>query len=231
MTTPPSSRDHAALPIGAQVMLRPLANPLPLGFLALGVATLLLSAVQLQWIPAEDATTVAVILIVLVAPLQLLASILGFLARDPVAGTGMGILAGTWAAVGLVTLRSPLGSTSHALGLLLLASGTAMVVPALGALQSKLIPALVLATTALRFALTGIYQLSSVTGWKIAGGVTGVVLSALALYAATAFMVEETSHRSWLPLGRRSRGRRAITGHLDQQLAHIASEAGVREQL
>lgn len=231
MTTPTSSREPAGLSVGAQVMLRPLANPLPLGFLALGVATLLLSGVQLQWIPAEDATTVAVILIVLVAPLQLLASILGFLARDPVAGTGMGILAGTWAAVGLVTLRSPLGSTSHALGLLLLVSGTAMLVPALGALESKLVPALVLATTALRFLVTGIYQLSGATGWKIAGGVTGVVLCALAIYAATAFMVEETSHRSWLPLGRRSGGRRAITGDLDEQLAHIASEAGVREQL
>jgi succinate-acetate transporter protein len=212
-------------------MLRPLANPLPLGFLALGTATLLLSGVQLQWLPPEDATTVAVILLVFVAPLQLLASVIGFLARDPVAGTGMGILAGTWAAVGFTTLRSPLGTTSHALGLLLLVSATAMLVPALGAHEAKLVPALVLATTALRFLLTGVYQLSGITGWKVAGGATGVVLCAFALYAATAFMVEETSHRSWLPLGRRSGGRRAITGDLSQQLDHIASEAGVREQL
>ena len=63
------------------------------------------------------------------------------------------------------------------------------------------------------------------------GGVTGVVLCAFALYAAAAFMIEETSHHSWLPLGRRSRGRRAITGDLGQQLEHIANEAGVREQL
>ncbi len=230
MTTT-SSRDAAALPVGAQVMLRPLANPLPLGFLALGTATLLLSGVQLQWLPPEDATTVAVILLVFVAPLQLLASVIGFLARDPVAGTGMGILAGTWAAVGFTTLRSPLGTTSHALGLLLLVSATAMLVPALGAHEAKLVPALVLATTALRFLLTGVYQLSGITGWKVAGGATGVVLCAFALYAATAFMVEETSHRSWLPLGRRSGGRRAITGDLSQQLDHIASEAGVREQL
>jgi uncharacterized protein len=228
MTTSPKD---SALPVGVQVMLRPLANPLPLGFLALGVATLLLSGVQLQWLPPEDAATVAVILFVFVAPLQLLASIFGFLARDPVAGTGMGILAGTWAAVGLVTLRSPVGTISHTLGLLLLVSAAAMLVPALGALEAKLVPALVLATTALRFLLTGVYQLSGITGWKVAGGVTGVVLCALALYAATAFMVEETSHRSWLPLGRRSGGRRAITGDLDEQLAHIASEAGVREQL
>ena len=86
-----------------------------------------------------------------------------------------------------------------------------MLVPALGAVESKRVPALVLATTALRFVLTGIYQLSVGTAWKVAGGVTGVVLCAFALYAAAAFMIEETSHRSWLPLGRRNRGRRAIS--------------------
>src|SRR5437763_7016937 len=146
MSTRTSSNEAAAAPAGTQVVLRPLANPLPLGFLALAVATLLLSGVQLQWLPASDAATVAVVLLLFVAPLQLLASILGFLARDPVAGTGMGLLAGTWAAVGLLTLRSPVGATSHALGLLLLLSGTAMLVPALGAVESKRVPALVLAT-------------------------------------------------------------------------------------
>jgi uncharacterized protein len=50
-------------------------------------------------------------------PLQLLASILGFLARDVVAGTGMGLLAGTWLSVALVTLESAPGSTNDALGL------------------------------------------------------------------------------------------------------------------
>lgn len=226
-----AAKGSAGLTVGAQVVLRPLANPLSLGFLALGTATLLLSGVQLEWVPATDAATVAVMLIVFVAPLQLLASILGFLARDPVAGTGMGILAGTWAAVGVVTLRSPVGATSDALGLLLLAAGVAMLVPALGAVDAKVVPALVLGTTALRFALTAIYQLGGNAGWKIAAGVTGVALCALAVYAATAFMVEETRHRTWLPLGRRSGGRRAISGDLDRQLENIAEEAGVREQL
>jgi succinate-acetate transporter protein len=227
----PAPKDSTALPVGAQVVLRPLANPLSLGFLALATATFLLSGVQLEWVPASDAATVAVILIAFVAPLQLVAAIFGFLARDPVAGTGMGILAGTWAAVGLVALRSPVGATSEALGLLLLASGVVMLVPALGAIDAKVVPALVLGTTALRFVLTGVYQLSDNTGWKVAAGVLGVVLCALALYAATAFMVEETRHRTWLPLGRRNEGRRAITGDLDRQLANIAKEAGIREQL
>ena len=225
------ARNSAPLPVGAQVVLRPLANPLSLGFLALATATLLLSGVQLEWVPATDAATVALVLLVFVAPLQLLASIVGFLTRDAVAGTGMGILAGTWAALGLVTLQSPVGTTNDALGLLLLASGGAMLVPALGAVDAKVVPAVVFGTTALRFVLTGVYEVSGNAGWKIAAGVTGVVLCTVALYAATAFMVEETRHRTWLPLGRRSSGRRAITGDLDRQLENIAEEAGIREQL
>jgi uncharacterized protein len=88
------STDRNDLPVAARVVLRPLANPLPLGFLALGAANLLLSGVQLGWLETTDAVMVPVILLAFVAPLLLIASILGFLARDPVAGTGMGVLAG-----------------------------------------------------------------------------------------------------------------------------------------
>jgi succinate-acetate transporter protein len=81
------------------VFLRPLANPLPLGFLALAGATLLVSGLQLEWLQPSDGMDVALILTAFVFPLQLVASVFGFLARDVVAGTGMGILAGTWLAV------------------------------------------------------------------------------------------------------------------------------------
>ena len=79
------------------------------------------------------------------------------------AGTALGILSGTWLAVGLVLLSSPPGSTSDALGLFLLVAGAAMLLPATAALASRLVPALVLATTALRFLVTGVYQLTSAT--------------------------------------------------------------------
>jgi uncharacterized protein len=113
-------------------MLRPLGNPLPLGFLALAVATLLLSARQLNWITPLERSSVALILLAFVAPLQLLASILGFLARDVVAGTGMGILSGTWLSIALVTLASTI-TTSDTLGILLLAAAVAMLIPATAA--------------------------------------------------------------------------------------------------
>ena len=81
--------------VAARIVLRPVGNPLPLGFLALAGGTLLVSGLQLDWLKPTDGQDVALILIAFVFPLQLLASVFGYLARDVVAGTGMGLLAGT----------------------------------------------------------------------------------------------------------------------------------------
>src|SRR4051794_279519 len=70
--------------VEARVVLRPIATPLPLGFLALGVATFSFAALQLQWIPSSEGHTIALAVLVLTVPLQLLAAVMGFLARDPV---------------------------------------------------------------------------------------------------------------------------------------------------
>jgi hypothetical protein len=92
-------------------MLRPIGSPLPLGVLALAGATPLVSGLQLGWLDASQGKDVALILIAFVFPLQLVTSVFGYLGRDVVAGTGMGVLAGTWLSVGLITLTSPTGST------------------------------------------------------------------------------------------------------------------------
>ena len=102
----------------ARVVLRPIANPLPLGFLALAGGTLLVSGLQLGWLAPAQGDDVALCVLAFVFPLQLVASVFGFLGRDVVAGTGMGVLAGTWLAIALVTLSAPApGATSDALGL------------------------------------------------------------------------------------------------------------------
>ena len=44
-------------------MLRPIGNPLPLGFLALAGATLVVSGLQLDWLQPADGKDVALILI------------------------------------------------------------------------------------------------------------------------------------------------------------------------
>jgi succinate-acetate transporter protein len=200
-----------------RITLRPIANPLPLGFLALAAGTLMVSALQLEWLIPSDSHTVALILIAFVFPLQLLTSIFGYLARDVAAGTGMGILSGTWLTVGLVLLSSSPGATSDALGLFLLMAGVAMWVPASAALPAKLVPGAVLATAGLRFVTTGAYELSAATSWERIAGIVGLILCALGTYAALAMALEDARGRTVLPLGRRG--------------SAIEAEAGVRSQL
>jgi uncharacterized protein len=202
-----------------RVMLRPIGNPLPLGFLALAGGTLLVSGLQLRWLSDSQSEDVALILIAFVFPLQLVAAVFGFLGRDVVAGTGMGILCGTWLSIGVVTLTSAPGSTSDALGLFLLLAAVAMLVPTAAAASGKLVAVAVLATTALRFACTGIHQLSASDTWKDVAGVVGLALCAIAVYAALAVALEDARRTTVLPTGRRGAGR------------DVEEEAGIRPQL
>jgi uncharacterized protein len=215
----------------ARIVLRPIANPLPLGFLALAAGTLMLSGLQLGWLAAPEGRNLALVLIAFVFPLQLVACVFGYLGRDVVAGTGMGVLAGTWLSIGLVTLTSAPGATSDALGLFLVVAGCAMIVPAAGASTGKVVAFAVLATTALRFVLSGLYQLTSRPGWEDAAGAVGLALGALALYAAAAMTLEDARRETLLPLLRRGAGRASLERSFDEQLAGIEHEAGVREQL
>lgn len=215
----------------ARIVLRPIGNPLPLGFLALAAGTLLVTALQLEWLQPTDGSQVALILVAFVFPLQLLACVFGYLARDVVAGTGMGLLSGTWLSIGLVKLTSEPGATSDALGLFLLLAATAMLVPAAASSAGKRVPAAVLTTTALRFATTGLHELTASDSWKTIAAIVGLALCALAVYAALAMALEDARRRTVLPLGRRGAGEESLRGGLDAQLVRIEREAGVREQL
>jgi len=214
------------------VVLRPLATPLPLGFLALFAATLSFATMQLGWVPKDQGATIALGVLVLTVPAQLVASIMGFLARDPAAATGMGVLAGTWAAVSLATLTSPPGATSAALGVILFAAAAAMVVPAVAG-HAKVVGSAVMALSAVRFAVTGVAQVSGAKGWLTAAGWTGIALAALAFYAALAFELEGTAGRAVLPLPRRGEAATAVDPEASAQEAHgdLAHQPGVRQQL
>jgi uncharacterized protein len=214
----------------SRIVLRPIGTPLPLGFLALAVATLSFSALQLGWVPPQQGRVVALSALLLTAPLQLLASVFGFLARDPVAGTGMGVLAGTWGLAGYVTLTSPPGSTSTALGIGLLAAGAGMLVPAAAA-AVKPVAAAVMGLAAVRFAVTGVFEITASPTWKTVAGVTGLVLAAVAYYAAFGFELEDAKRKTVLPLLRKGPARTALHGDVADQLDGVAHEAGVREQL
>jgi uncharacterized protein len=214
-----------------RVVLRPLATPLPLGFLALALATVAFSAVQLGWVPPDQGRIAALAALAATLPLQFLSSVMGFLARDPVAATGMGILAGTWAVVGLATYTSPPGTASAGLGVVLVTAGLAMLVPALAAAPSKVVPAVVMGLASARFVVTGIYELTGSATWKTAAGWVGLLLALVALYAALALELEGARGRTVLPVGRRGAGRSAMEGSTSLDGDHLVREAGVRPQL
>lgn len=169
---------------------RPLALPLPLGFLALAAGTTLLAALQLGWLSSADGRDVAVALLAFVAPLQGVASLVGFLSGDLVAATGMGLLAGTWATTGITVLESPPGATSAALGTLLLTVAVALLLPAGGAvLRGGPLPGAVIGGAAVRFALTGGYEIAATRAWERAAGAAGLALAVLAVGAAVVLVV------------------------------------------
>ncbi len=221
--------DHPKDP-PARIVLRPIANPLPVGLLALLISTSSVAALQLGWIPSVQAPVVGRIVVALALLLQLPGAALGFMARDPAAGTGMALLGGTWLAIGVTLVVTPAGATTVALGVALVAAGVGLLVP-IAASAAKPVSVLVLLVSALRFAVTGVYEISAVPAWETAAGILGVVLGAVALYAAMAFELEDVHQRAVLPLGRRGAAKTAMRADGDAQLNGIGQEAGVRRQL
>lgn len=214
------------------IALRPIGTPLSLGFAALAVASFTVATLELRWIdPTTNSVTVGLTVLTFATPLQLLAAVYGFLARDPIAGTGLGILSGTWLAVGTTLFTSTPGSTSAGLGMFLLAAATVLTVPAVAGLTSKIVAAGVLASVAIRFYLTGAYEITAAASWRVAAGVCGLVVAGIALYAAFAYEIEAAKRRTVLPTGRLGPGRKALTGSLADEVADVEHEPGVRRQL
>lgn len=213
------------------VYLRPLASPLPMGFLGLAGGTFVVAASQLQWLPPAQGKAVALVLLAFVFPLQSAASVLGFLCRDDVAATGMAVLSATWLSLGLIMFAYPPGSTSKAAGLLLLLAALALWVPIVTSGTGKLIASLVLALASLRFLTTGIYELSAAKPWAHIAGVIGLILAAAAVYASLALALEDQRRRTVLPTWRHGKGLEALTGNWPSQVGQVTNEAGVRGQL
>ena len=232
-STPPSLPPNPASPNGeaqraTRIFLRPIANPFALGFIGLAVATIITSGTEMGWIPASQHHEAAVLIIAFAPALQLVASWLGFLARDAVAGTSMGVLSSTWLCIGLSLLLSRPGSHSHALSLLLFTAAAGILLSAATALQTKLVPGFVLLLAATRFTLTGLSEWGYGPAWGQAAGWTGIALAVSALYGALSLELESIN-RPILPTLRRAEARRALEPHLDVE--RVATEPGVRSQL
>jgi uncharacterized protein len=214
-----------------RIVLRPLATPLPLGFLGLFFATMLVAGLQLGWVPGSQQRYLAVGILVLTVPVQFVACVYGFLMRDLVAGTGMGLLAGSWGTVAVTLLLTPPGAAVPGLGLILVLAGATLTVPAVAAGRAKGLAAAVNLMTAVRFWVTAVAEWGAPHAWETAAGGLGVALAALALYAALAFEVEDQRRKTLLPTLRRGDGATAMTGGLAAQVDKAHNEAGVRKQL
>ena len=163
--------------VADQTALR-IAHPLPLGFVGLAVASFAFATLQLGWIGIAEGRTVALAVLFFTVPLQLLASVAGFLRAELAAATGMAVLAGTWAAITLSTLSAQPGATSKGLGVVLCAAAVAMLVPAAAGLAQPWAAAVMVAA-GVRFAATAGYELTATKGWQHAAGWVGLIAALL----------------------------------------------------
>ena len=58
-----SATNDSPYPSIARIVVRPLASPLPLGFFAFGVGTVLLGGVELHWLPPSETKVLATVLL------------------------------------------------------------------------------------------------------------------------------------------------------------------------
>jgi hypothetical protein len=193
----------------------------------LAIASLVQSGFDLHWLAKDQAVKVGLILLAVPFVLQVIASVLAFLARDGATGSTMGVLAASWLAVGLVHVASPGGQRSGALGLMMLASAGIVALLSSAVATVKPLPGGVFLIEALRFALAGIYELGG-GGWGNAAGITGLVVVVGAAYCAVAFELEGEHRRPVLPTFRVGRGRAALTGAPDAVVDDVVHDAGVR---
>lgn len=213
-----------------RVVLRPIGSALPLGFFAFAIGMLLLGCSAIGWIPPSEQKDLGMMLIAFVFPLELIATIVAFLARDTLGATTLGLFTTSWLALGWVYHSSPPGTTSITIGIYLFGFATAALLLALMSTRSKPFFSVLLGASVARMVLSGVYEVGGSHEWdKIAGGF-GIGLAALAMYGGTALGLEDALHRELLPLFRRGGAEQAFQGY-DAQLDRLESEPGIRQQL
>jgi succinate-acetate transporter protein len=214
-----------------RIVLRPLASSLPLGFFAFTVGTVLLSALELHWVPAAQDAQLMALVLAFVVPLEALSGLFAFLARDSGAATGLMTLSASWLATSLTVMHGPPGALSLPLSIFLLTLTALMLIMSVTAVTGKPLFGVLLLIGACRFALTGVYQAAGATAAEQAAGWLGIPLAVFALYGGLALLLEESYQRTVLPLGRRGRARTSLEGGFAHQVHRSEQEPGVRRQL
>jgi uncharacterized protein len=214
-----------------RIFVRPLGNPLPLGFFAFAMAMVLLSAAEFRWVQPREARVLVAVLLGYIAPLELLACIFGFLSRDTGTATSMGIFGTTWIALGISYLVAGLTATTTVIGIFLIMDALAVLCIATVTLATKPLLAILLFLAGARFFLAALLQFGTPAGLRFPAGVLGLVTGGFAVYGGLALLFEDTKQRAILPMFRRGAGKQVIEGTLEQEFHHLEREAGVRQQL
>jgi succinate-acetate transporter protein len=214
-----------------RVVVRPYGSSVPLGFFAFGIGMFLYAALDAEWVKATQGHSIGLLLAGFVAPLELVATIFAFLARDTVAAATLGLFAGSWFVGGLATMQAKPGVLDPALGYFLIAFTVVVLLLAVAATLGKPFIAVLLAASAARCVLAAAYQLGAGPTWNQIGGWVALLIFCIAMYGGIAFLLEDALGRTVLPIGRRGGSKEAVEGGLSDQLRGLEDEAGVRHTL
>lgn len=214
-----------------RVTVRPYGSVVPLGFFAFGIGMFLYAAFDASWVPPAQGRDIGLMLAAFVGPLEGLAAIIAFLARDTMAGVALGLFAGSWFLTGFATMQAKPDTLSSAQGYFLIAFSIAVFLLSLVAWLGQPLIALLLTVSIVRAVLSAVYQLGGGQGWNRTAGWIALAIFCVAMYGGLAFLLEDAKGRAILPLGRRGSSREAIEEGLESQLAGLADEPGVRKHL
>jgi succinate-acetate transporter protein len=213
-----------------RIVLRPIGSGLPLGFYSFGIGMLLLACSALGWIPVSEQKDVGMLLMSFVFPLELVATVFAFLARDTVGATTLGLFTTSWLALGWADLSSPPGAKSAALGVYLFGFAFAVLLLAVMSTLGKPFFSVLLSLACTRMVLAGYWEIGGSQELERVAGGFGITLAAFAMYGGTALALEDARHRELLPLFRRGSADQAFHGY-EAQLDRLEAEPGVRQQL
>src|SRR5436305_4632759 len=105
-----------------------------------------------------------------VFPLELVATIVAFLARDTLGATTLGLFTTSWLALGWADYASPPGQTSITLGIYLFGFATVALLLALMSTAGKPFFSLLLGVAVVRMVLSGVYEIGGRQEWHKTSG-------------------------------------------------------------
>jgi hypothetical protein len=215
----------------ARIMLRPLANPLPLAFFSFAVGMALLAGLGSGWLStAQEVRSAGVLMAAFVFPLELVTVVFAALGRDTAVATTLGLYATSWLGLGLLDVLNPTEGTNRSVGVFL-AAFTIMLLPlTLSAVLAKPLLAVVLGVSVVRSGLQASYELGGPSWTGVADGITALLVMVAALYAGSAFLIEDMRRRTAL-MPRRGPAADAVTEEVPEQFRDQPLDPGVREQL